>query len=173
MLIAWPIDALDGTMARLRGEATDWGAFVDSVSYRYSELIVLGGLLYYFATVDEHILSVVTFAAAAGSVLVSYVKAVLRPGFSAGKVSDSGGRYLVLGPALRSFSPIGSGSSRVVPQHSSALCGSLASHRAKAREEQMRVKRIRSGSCVPDTRSSSWVPRRQFLATRVKRRGLI
>ena len=49
MLIAWPIDALDGTMARLRGEASDWGAFVDSVSDRYSELIMLGALLYYFA----------------------------------------------------------------------------------------------------------------------------
>ena len=36
MLIAWPVDALDGTMARLRGEASDWGAFVDSVSDRYS-----------------------------------------------------------------------------------------------------------------------------------------
>ena len=29
VLIVWPIDALDGTMARLRGEAGDWGAFVD------------------------------------------------------------------------------------------------------------------------------------------------
>ena len=34
MLIAWPIDALDGTMARLRGEASDGGAFGDSVSDR-------------------------------------------------------------------------------------------------------------------------------------------
>ncbi len=67
MLIAWPIDALDGTMARLRGEASDWGAFVDSVSDRYSELIILGALLYYFAMHDQHIAEVVTFAAAAGS----------------------------------------------------------------------------------------------------------
>ena len=75
MLIAWPIDALDGTMARLRGEASDWGAFVDSVSDRYSELLVLGGLLYHFSYTDQHLLGMVTFAAAAGSVLVSYVKA--------------------------------------------------------------------------------------------------
>jgi len=32
VLIMTPIDALDGTMARLRGEAGDFGAFVDSVS---------------------------------------------------------------------------------------------------------------------------------------------
>src|SRR5512145_1673540 len=43
-----PIDALDGTMARLRGEASDWGAYVDSVSDRYSELFIYAGLLYYF-----------------------------------------------------------------------------------------------------------------------------
>lgn len=107
MLIAWPIDALDGTMARLRGEATDWGAFVDSVSDRYSELIVLGGLLYYFATIDEHILSVVTFAAAAGSVLVSYVKARAEAqSFSAREgLLTRAERYLVLGPALLFNSP--------------------------------------------------------------------
>jgi len=37
---------MDGTMARLRGEASDFGAFVDSVSDRYSELIILGDYLY-------------------------------------------------------------------------------------------------------------------------------
>jgi len=43
-----PVDALDGTMARLRGEASDWGAYVDSVSDRYSELIIYAGLMYHF-----------------------------------------------------------------------------------------------------------------------------
>ncbi len=54
VLIVWPIDALDGSMARLRGEASDWGAFVDSVSDRYSELIILGAVLYYFAMNSQH-----------------------------------------------------------------------------------------------------------------------
>ncbi|MFH1185582.1 MAG: CDP-alcohol phosphatidyltransferase family protein [Chloroflexota bacterium] len=102
MLIAWPIDALDGTMARLRGEASDWGAFVDSVSDRYSELFVLGGLLYYFATVGEHVLSMATFAAAAGSVMVSYVKARAEAqSFSAREgLLTRAERYIVLGPSL-------------------------------------------------------------------------
>ncbi len=102
MLIAWPIDALDGTMARLRGEASDWGAFVDSVSDRYSELIVLGALLYYFAMQNQHIAEVVTFAAAAGSVLVSYVKARAEAqSFSAKEgLLTRAERYLVLGPSL-------------------------------------------------------------------------
>jgi CDP-diacylglycerol--glycerol-3-phosphate 3-phosphatidyltransferase len=102
MLVAWPIDALDGTMARLRGEASDWGAFVDSVSDRYSELFVLGGLLYHFSYSGQAVLAVVAFAAAAGSVLVSYVKARAEAqSFSAKEgLLTRAERYLVLGPAL-------------------------------------------------------------------------
>ena len=102
MLIAWPIDALDGTMARLRGEASDWGAFVDSVSDRYSELLVLGGLLYHFSYTGQHLLGMVAFAAAAGSVLVSYIKARAEAqSFSAKEgILTRAERYLVLGPSL-------------------------------------------------------------------------
>jgi len=102
VLIVWPIDALDGTMARLRGEASDWGAFVDSVSDRYSELIILGAVLYYFAMASQHLLAVVTFVAAAGSILVSYVKARAEAqSFSAKEgLLTRAERYLVLGPTL-------------------------------------------------------------------------
>ncbi len=102
MLIVWPIDALDGTMARLRGEASDWGAFVDSVSDRYSELIILGALLSYFAINNMHAAEIVTFAAAAGSILVSYVKARAEAqSFSAKEgLLTRAERYLVLGPLL-------------------------------------------------------------------------
>jgi CDP-diacylglycerol--glycerol-3-phosphate 3-phosphatidyltransferase len=48
LLLMGPLDALDGTMARLRGEPTDFGAFIDSVTDRYSELIIFAGLLYYY-----------------------------------------------------------------------------------------------------------------------------
>jgi CDP-diacylglycerol--glycerol-3-phosphate 3-phosphatidyltransferase len=89
-------------MARLRGEASDWGAFVDSVSDRYSELLVLGGLLYHFSYTDQHLLGMVTFAAAAGSVLVSYVKARAEAqSFSAKEgLLTRAERYIVLGPSL-------------------------------------------------------------------------
>ena len=40
LLVFAPIDALDGTMARLRNEPTRFGAFVDSVTDRYSEFII-------------------------------------------------------------------------------------------------------------------------------------
>jgi CDP-diacylglycerol---glycerol-3-phosphate 3-phosphatidyltransferase len=102
VLIMVPIDALDGTMARLRGEASDFGAFVDSVSDRYSELIILGGLMYYFLSVNNHIGAIFSFAAAAGSVLVSYVKARAEGlGYTA-KVGilTRVERYIVLAPSL-------------------------------------------------------------------------
>ena len=97
-----PVDALDGTMARLRGEASDWGAYVDSVSDRYSELIIYGGLLYHFLEKGEALGGMLTFGAAAGSVLVSYVKARAEGlGYEA-KVGllTRAERYLVLAPSL-------------------------------------------------------------------------
>jgi CDP-diacylglycerol---glycerol-3-phosphate 3-phosphatidyltransferase len=96
------VDAFDGTMARLRGEPSDFGGFVDSVSDRYAELITFGGLLYYFLTIDHYLGVMVSFVAAAGSVLVSYVKARAEGlGFTA-KVGilTRVERYLVLIPLL-------------------------------------------------------------------------
>ena len=108
MLLTTPLDALDGAMARLRGNASEWGAFVDSVTDRYSELAVLGGLLYYFSSTGDWVSSVVTFTAAAGTVLVSYVKARAEAvGFNA-KVGflTRVERFLVLAPLLVFNQPV-------------------------------------------------------------------
>ncbi len=102
VLLMTPIDALDGTMARLRGESSDFGAFVDSVTDRYSELIIYGGLLYHFLSLGDPLGGLLVFGAAAGSVLVSYVKARAEAlGYEA-KVGllTRVERYLVLAPAL-------------------------------------------------------------------------
>ena len=102
VLLMTPIDALDGTMARLRGESSDFGAFVDSVTDRYSELIIYGGLLYHFLTLGEPVGGLLVFGAAAGSVLVSYVKARAEGlGYEA-KVGllTRVERYIVLAPSL-------------------------------------------------------------------------
>ncbi len=74
ILVMGPIDALDGTMARLRGMAGKFGAFVDSVTDRYSELIIFGGLLFYYVQLGDKLASILVFAAASGSVLVSYIR---------------------------------------------------------------------------------------------------
>ncbi len=97
-----PVDALDGTMARLRGESGTYGAFVDSVTDRYSEMFILGGLLIYFLDQGAGLASAVTYAAAAGSILVSYIRARAQ---SLGHEAKVGiftrlERYLVLAPLL-------------------------------------------------------------------------
>jgi CDP-diacylglycerol--glycerol-3-phosphate 3-phosphatidyltransferase len=102
VLLMTPIDALDGTMARLRGESSDFGAFVDSVTDRYSELIIYGGLLYHFLSLGEPLGGLLVFGAASGSVLVSYVKARAEGlGYEA-KVGllTRVERYIVLAPSL-------------------------------------------------------------------------
>lgn len=75
ILAMGPIDALDGTMARLRGEPSKFGAFVDSVTDRYSELVIYFGLLVYFIQLGNWMNISVVYLAAAGSVLVSYTRA--------------------------------------------------------------------------------------------------
>jgi CDP-diacylglycerol---glycerol-3-phosphate 3-phosphatidyltransferase len=102
VLVCTPFDALDGTMARLRGEANEFGAFVDSVTDRYSELFILGGLLYYFTTHNDHVSTIAVYMAAAGSVLVSYVKAradSLKFDANVGILTRME-RYLVIAPLL-------------------------------------------------------------------------
>lgn len=102
VVLMGPIDALDGTMARLRGKPTDFGAFIDSVSDRYSELVIYGGLIIHFTRVNSALGIFLTFAAAAGSVLVSYSKARAETlGFDAKiGILTRVERYLVLAPGL-------------------------------------------------------------------------
>ena len=102
ILAMGPVDALDGTMARLRGEPSEFGAFVDSVTDRYSELVIFGGLLIYYVQQGNWVAALATYLAASGSVLVSYVRARAS---SLGYDTKVGiltrmERYLVLAPTL-------------------------------------------------------------------------
>ena len=75
ILLMGIIDALDGPVARAKGEPEDFGAFVDSVSDRYIEIIIYGGLLWYFVQQEQLNAVMLVFLAASGSVLVSYTRA--------------------------------------------------------------------------------------------------
>ncbi len=102
ILLMGPIDALDGTMARLSGRTSEFGAFVDSVTDRYSELVILGGLLIHFQLTGDIYGGVLAYVAAAGSVLVSYIRARAQ---SVGYDTKIGilsrvERFLVLVPCL-------------------------------------------------------------------------
>lgn len=47
-------DLLDGTMARMSGRTTSWGAFLDSTLDRIGDGAVFGGLVLYFAGRGDH-----------------------------------------------------------------------------------------------------------------------
>lgn len=71
-LLTGILDILDGRVARRTGRVSRSGAFLDSVTDRYAELAVFGGLALYYR--ESWVLGVV-LAAAAGSVMVSYARA--------------------------------------------------------------------------------------------------
>lgn len=102
VLVMGIVDTLDGTMARLRGMSSEFGAFVDSVTDRYSELAIFGGLLYFFLHKGDWLFVLAIYLAASGAVLVSYVRARAA---SVGMDTKVGflsrfERYLVLAPSL-------------------------------------------------------------------------
>lgn len=108
VLLMGPLDAVDGTMARLDNHVTAFGAFLDSISDRYSELLILGGLLFYFTQMQNWHSCILTYFAAVGSVLVSYARAKGESlGFSvkAGLLTRVE-RYLVMAPSLIFNSPV-------------------------------------------------------------------
>lgn len=105
ILVGGPFDGLDGAMARRLGQPTRFGAFVDSVTDRWSEMLILMGLLYYYLS-SQHpqalLYGVLVFLATMGSVMVSYTKARAEAlGFDCNVgVLTRMERYLVMAPAL-------------------------------------------------------------------------
>jgi CDP-diacylglycerol--glycerol-3-phosphate 3-phosphatidyltransferase len=75
ILLAGLFDFFDGALARASGRVTPFGAFLDSVIDRYSDLVVLLGIVVLFAQLP-HIRGVmVAMAGLLGSMMVSYTKA--------------------------------------------------------------------------------------------------
>lgn len=74
VMLMGPFDAIDGTMARLRGKVSRFGGFLDSVVDRYAELVLFAGLLIYYLGQPGWLPVVLVYAAAAGSVMVSYTR---------------------------------------------------------------------------------------------------
>lgn len=87
VLLAGIFDMFDGAMARVSNRATTFGAFFDSTLDRYSESIILLGLLIYvtrqteFHTIlwpfagEQFWMIIFIFTAMVGSLMVSYTKA--------------------------------------------------------------------------------------------------
>ncbi len=95
-------DMLDGSLARATNQASKFGALLDSTMDRYGEIFLLGGIVVSAtnrAAVAEVVLA---FAAVAGSLMVSYVKARAEGlGFSCDVgILTRAERVIILGVAL-------------------------------------------------------------------------
>jgi CDP-diacylglycerol--glycerol-3-phosphate 3-phosphatidyltransferase len=67
-------DLFDGTMARLSGGGSKWGALLDSTLDRITDSAILGSVAYYLAKQNDRLVPVVLVALVSGG-LVSYIKA--------------------------------------------------------------------------------------------------
>jgi CDP-diacylglycerol--glycerol-3-phosphate 3-phosphatidyltransferase len=75
MLAAGIFDMVDGRVARQTNRVTPFGGFFDSVLDRYSDLVLLMGLLVYYASINRFFYVVLTAVVMTGSVMVSYTRA--------------------------------------------------------------------------------------------------
>ena len=75
LLVSGALDSLDGAVARMSGKASPAGALLDSVVDRVAEGVVLFGVLLLAVDRDDGTLTLLTYVAFAGSLLVSYVVA--------------------------------------------------------------------------------------------------
>ncbi|MBP1610082.1 MAG: Phosphatidylglycerophosphate synthase [Acidobacteria bacterium] len=75
IILAGLFDMLDGEVARVTRSATDFGAFYDSVIDRYSDVIILQGLMVYYARKQMLGYVVLVGVVFMGAVLTSYTRA--------------------------------------------------------------------------------------------------
>lgn len=78
LLLSGLCDVLDGDLARRRGVASRFGAFLDSTLDRVAEFAYFGAFIYYMVNRPggySDFVFVMTFVALAGSVLTSYARA--------------------------------------------------------------------------------------------------
>jgi CDP-diacylglycerol---glycerol-3-phosphate 3-phosphatidyltransferase len=107
-LVGSIIDILDGALARLRNEATPFGAFIDSTTDRISEGFVLGAAALVLARQGTTWGVAAIFVALTGSFLVSYTRARAESLGLDGKAGLMGrAERVVLLAAVILLSPLG------------------------------------------------------------------
>jgi len=75
MITAGLFDMVDGRVARETKQVTLFGGFFDSVVDRYSDLVLLMGLLVFYASINRYFYVVLTAVVMTASVMVSYTRA--------------------------------------------------------------------------------------------------
>lgn len=75
ILFAGLFDMLDGAVARAGENVSKIGGFFDSVIDRYSDFVIFGGVLAYFARQGDLTYTILVFILIVGAFMVSYVRA--------------------------------------------------------------------------------------------------
>lgn len=75
MFVGCMFDMLDGQVARLGGMTTRFGAMLDSILDKYTEMVTLLAISFYFFAIDEDVWGGLTFFSTVGGIMVSYVRA--------------------------------------------------------------------------------------------------
>jgi CDP-diacylglycerol---glycerol-3-phosphate 3-phosphatidyltransferase len=75
VLFAGLFDMVDGEVARRTGRVTRFGAFFDSVIDRYSDMVLLLGLVVWYAKVDRIFYAGLAVISLIGSIMTSYTRA--------------------------------------------------------------------------------------------------
>ncbi len=75
VILASLFDAFDGALARVSGQTSSFGAFLDSTLDRFSEAVVYLGLLLYYTQHGRRTEVVLTYVTIVGSLMVSYARA--------------------------------------------------------------------------------------------------
>ena len=69
------LDFCDGAVARVRGTASRFGAFLDSVTDRVSDALVFSAFTWFYFRGGDDLMAVVALAAYGGGQLTSYIRA--------------------------------------------------------------------------------------------------
>ncbi|MBE7554370.1 MAG: CDP-alcohol phosphatidyltransferase family protein [Anaerolineales bacterium] len=75
IIIVGLFDAMDGTLARMVGRTSRFGAFLDSTLDRYSEAVIFLGLFIYLSGQNQRLELILIYATIVGSLMVSYARA--------------------------------------------------------------------------------------------------
>ena len=75
LLIAGLLDILDGAIARGSGQVTKFGGFFDSVLDRYTDLSVMGAIIFVYIRHGQAEYAAIGFIAAIGTALIPYARA--------------------------------------------------------------------------------------------------
>lgn len=75
VLVGIPLDALDGAVARLSGQSSPFGAFLDSTLDRYADGFLLGALAVYGMRQDDEVILLLALVSLVGAYLISYARA--------------------------------------------------------------------------------------------------